>query len=218
MAHLGPLPDAARTVKVRLIGLNQTFPWVNVFHIQWNSGGVRPDSAGLATMATNIRTLWTSAFAAQFITNSSLTTVECTDISDRTGGQGIDSTAVSGTNATAGASLSTAACVSWTINRRYRGGHPRTYLSGVDASAFTSGKLWTPAKVTAYTTAANAWRTGLEALTNMGNTWQMVNVSYYKTVGGLPAYKNPPDIDHIVGQKFHTRIDTQRRRLGKEAT
>lgn len=218
MAKLGPLPDAPRTVKIRLIGQNQTFPWVNVFHIQWNTGGVRPDAGGLATMATSIRTLWTSAFASQFITNSSLTTVECTDISGRDGAQGVDNTNVPGTNATAGASLSTAACISWTINRRYRGGHPRTYLSGVDASAFTSGKLWTGPKITSYTTAANAWRTGLEALTSLSNTWQMVNVSYYHRVGGVPAYKIPPDIDHIVGAKFHTRIDTQRRRLGKETS
>jgi hypothetical protein len=216
MPRLGPLPDAPRTVKLRLIGQNQTFPWVNVLHIQWGSGGATPDSSNLNAMAIIIGIAWTARFAPLFITNSSLTNVEVTDISSRTGAQGNDPTNRPGTNATAGAPLSVAACISWTIARRYRGGHPRTYLSGVDASAYTSGKLWTGAKIIAYQAAATGFRSDINAMTVAGNTWALANVSYYQKVAGVVSYRVPPVVDLISGSKFHTRLDTQRRRLGKE--
>jgi predicted component of type VI protein secretion system len=91
-------------------------------------------------------------------------------------------------------------------------------MSGVDASAYTSGKLWTGAKVIAYSNAGVAWRAAVRALTSGGNTWELVNVSYYRSAGGVQSYKVPPDVDIITGGKFHTRIDSQRRRLGKETS
>jgi len=218
MARLGPLPDAPRCVKIRLIGQNNSVPWVNVMHMQWNNGGTIPTTGGLGTMATAIRTSWAANFAPLFCNTSSLTAVELTDVSSRTGNQSTDTTTVLGTSIQPAAPLQTAAVISWTIARRYRGGHPRTYFAGVDTSRYTLGRTWTAAAITAYSAAAQTLRSTINGLTADGNVWAMVNVSYYHTVGGLAAYKVPPDIDVITGLKFHTRVDTQRRRLGKETS
>lgn len=216
MAKLGPLPDVANVVKVRLIGQSYTRPWVNVFHMRYTGGTI--DSVAMSSMATSIRTAWGTNMAARYITNSSLTSVECTDIASRTGAQGVDNTAVVGGDATAGAPLSAAVCISLVIARRYRGGHPRMYLAGVNASAYTNGNTLAGTVVTNYSNSFGAFRTALNALSSGGATWQMCNVSYYKTVGGAQVYKVPPDVDTITGIKVHTRLDTQRRRLGKEVT
>jgi hypothetical protein len=214
MAKLGPLPDVANVVKIRLIGQNMGHPWVNVLHAKYTGGTI--DSVAMSSMATSIRTAWGTNLAPQFITNSSLQTVECTDIASRTGAQGTDSVGVTGTDATAGASAAVAACVTLVIARRYRGGHPRVYLSGVNASKFTSGSTWGPGVANAYATAFGAFRTAINALSSGGATWQLCSVSYFHKVGGLEAYKVPPDVDVITGVKMHTRIDSMRRRLGKE--
>lgn len=216
MAKLGPLPDAPGCLKVRLIGQQYGGKWVNVLHLKQT--GATIDTAACNTIATAIRGYWATNFASLHYTNSSLQSVEVTDISSRTGAQGTDNTNVPGTNASAGAPASVAACLTLKIANRYRGGHPRMYLAGVDASAYTPPGTFTPAKVTAYQAAGRAFRTALNAMIIGGGVYQWVAVSYYHKVGGVNAYKVPPDVYVITDVVMHTRVDTMRRRLGKELT
>lgn len=218
MAKLGPLKDVPRTVKIRLIGQTYGLPWVNIFHAQWAAGGTVPDSAGLLTMCIALRTAWTTNFKPLAITNSGLSMVECTDISSRTGQQANDPTVVAGGDATSGAPASAAVVLSWTIARRYRGGHPRSYIGGLPVTVFINAHTIDPTKKASFGAAGVAWRAAIRSLGTMGNTWEMANVSYYHKVGGLQAYKDPPDVDVITGVKVHDRLDSQRRRLGKETS
>lgn len=216
MAKLGPLPDVANTLKYRLIGQQAGSPWVNVGHIFFT--GAAMTQSDVNTIATTLRTSWGTRFASLFTTTSSLTTVEITDLTNRNSFIGTDTTTVNGTDATAIGSLAVAACLSLKVNKRYRGGHPRMYLAGVNATVYTNGKTWTGTRQTAYQTAGRGWLSDINAMTTGSRTYQLCAVSYFQTVGGLPAYKSPPQIYVVTDIVMHSRVDTMRRRLGKETT
>jgi hypothetical protein len=216
MAHLGPVPDAPSTVKIRLIGTNSSGKWVNVLHAKYAGGTI--DIAALATLAQNVRAAWVTNFAPRLTTSCQLLQVECTDIASRTGAQNVDTVGGAGTIPGVFAPLQVALVVSWKVGTRYRGGHPRMYLAGPDPSQIQTGNTWMPTYVTNVLAAARAFRTAINASAAGGATWQLVAVSYFHLVGGVPAYKVPPDILPIADAAIHTRVDTMRRRLGKEVT
>jgi hypothetical protein len=108
--------------------------------------------------------------------------------------------------------LQVALCISWSISDRYRGGHPRTYLPGIDGTFVTGGRLLTTAGHTAYLNAAAGFLTNMNAMTAGGSSWQMCCVRYFSQHQLLAN----PLVRTITGQSVHGRIDTQRRRLGKE--
>jgi hypothetical protein len=92
------------------------------------------------------------------------------------------------------------------------------YLSGVNASVYTNGRTWTPTRQAAYQTAGRAFLAAINAMAIGSRTYQLCAVSYYHTVGGIQQYKTPPDVYPITDVVMHTRVDTMRRRLGKETT
>jgi hypothetical protein len=214
MGSLGPLPDAPFTVKIRLLGAVGGGKWANVLHAQYAGGTI--DTAALNTLATAVRTAWVTNFASLVPSVVTLQTVECTDISTRTGAQGTDTTGGTGTRVGTVLPASVACCVSWKVGVRYRGGHPRSYFPGPVTADVTGSTTWAAAYVTAMSTAAAAFRTAINASTAGGATWAMSAVSYFHKVGGVEAYKTPPDRWLVTGSQVHTRVDTMRRRLGRE--
>jgi hypothetical protein len=216
MAKLGPLPDVANVCKVRLIGTYNSVRWVNVMHLKFASSTV--DATALATIATGVRTAWSTNIAPLCFNATQLQIVEVTDISSRTGAQGVDSSGANGSAIGGGLPNNVAACLTLKVGNRYRGGHPRMYLPGVPAGNTTDGHTWTSTAITAYQNGGRNFRTALNALTAGSTTWSMVAVSYYQTLGGSQAYKVPPGVYVITDVLCHTRMDSMRRRLGKEAT
>lgn len=214
MAKLGPLPDVASVCKIRLIGQFYGNPWVNVMYAKFTGGPLT--QATLDAVSTAIRTAWVANMAPRYITNSGLVSVEVTDLTTRTSLQSTDVVGGLGTDATAGGSAATAICISLVNGKRYRGGHPRQYLSGVNASAYTSGKTLSGTVITNYKNSFTAFINAINALTNGGTTWAVSSVGFYHKVNGVQAYRVPPEVLPITGIKVHNRIDTQRRRLGKE--
>jgi hypothetical protein len=67
-------------------------------------------------------------------------------------------------------------------------------------------------------TSATNFITAVNAISLGGSSVQFCNVSYFHGKGpdGKPALRTSPDPRQIVGSSVHTRIDSQRRRLGKE--
>jgi hypothetical protein len=104
---------------------------------------------------------------------------------------------------------------SWRIARSYRGGKPRNYMPGVP----------TTATVTAYGSAIQlSYATSLRnnvvlflnrfnAITVTGGTVALGNLSY-RTGGAL---RPTPLFDPFVDVHVHERLDSQRRRSGKES-
>lgn len=216
MAHLGPLPDVAGVVKIRLLGKTSGGTnWANVLHAKVT--GVLSQTT-LNTCATSIRGYWLSDLAPLIVPTWSLTTVEITDLTTRSGAQGTDTTGAAGASAGLTGPANLAACLTLKIPNRYRGGHPRMYLGGVPQTNTVDGVVWASGKATAYTAGGRAFLGHINALIVGSTTWQLCAVSYYHKVGGTEAYKTPPDVYIVSDIVCHNRVDSMRRRLGKETS
>jgi hypothetical protein len=114
-----------------------------------------------------------------------------------------------------GASPANCACVlSWGIHRRYRGGHPRTYLGAIPLTAYATERQFTAAYVALALGNTNAFRAGFPLASGgaYGNI-RFGSLSYF-TAG---AIRPVPVFDEITSSHVNTRPDSQRRRLGKVA-
>lgn len=204
------LPDAPGCAQVILSGTNQTTKFQNIFHFQWT--GTAPTPASLAALITSLAAAWNTNFGPLCNTGVALTHGKAADLSSRT--SNIAELDVTGAGTRAGSAMTTqvACVVSWAIARRYKGGHPRTYLPAGVLADVTQGHLWTTGFVNSAGAAADAFLAAANAISNGGTTYKLACVSYHdqKVLRplGLPFLINDGSV--------HTRVDTQRGRLGRE--
>lgn len=184
----------------------------------------------LNTWASSAATSWGAHMAPLVPAAVVLNEVSVEDLSTTTGPVGVWSGSQVGTRSTGAFTPAAAFIVQDIIPRRYRGGHPRSYLLGMDTSQTTptDGNTWLPAFGTSVLTAWNAW---MAAISGSGGpsgatTWQRVNVSYYlgttEVTTGTPPYvrgktkatlrTTVPTPDVIVGYGYNPQIGSQRRR------
>ena len=205
------LPFAPQGVKIRFLGTSQGLPFVNVFHAQHSAGSVTAND--LQTFANSIRTAANTNLVTAYYTLTSINTIEVTDISSPTGAVATNTLGVVGTRPAGGSPpASVAYAVSWGIALHYRGGHPRNYIPLCNSADITGGRLLTStlqntvsAQWAAYLTAFNAITSGTVSLT-------MGMFQYH----AHHAVVNPPQFFAYTGVRVHGRVDSQRRRLGKE--
>jgi hypothetical protein len=216
MTKLGPLPDVAGVVKIRLLGTSQGgSKWANIMHAKV-TGTI--DTTGLNTAATAIGGYWLTRFGLLVGMNTTLTTVELTDLTTRSAAQGSSTVGWQGSGAGQLAPASVAACLTLKVPNRYRGGHPRMYVPSVLLSNIANGTVWASGAAAAYQAAGRGFRTDINAIIVGGTTWQLCAVSYYKSVNGQPLYKTPPEVYIVSDVIVHSRIDSMRRRTGKEVS
>lgn len=214
---LGPLPDMAQIVQYSIKGSHNGVAWANTGYLQYT--GTAPTVADLATIATGIGTAWNTNFAPVCHANVTQDAVRLQDMTNRASSiNEVTGMAHAGTRTGTDDANNICCVVSWQINRRYKGGHPRWYVPAGVVADYTSGRLWTTAFTTAMNNAATAMRTAMNALTSGGATYKMVSMELYRKnpATGLPAYVVPPVPYTVQGNKVHGRVDTQRRRLGRE--
>lgn len=206
------LPDAAGVIRCVYSGTYGAAKWANVFHMRFPSGN--PGQADMNSLATGLRNAWDTNIKSVVNTSCTLTQTSLVDLTSNTGLQAVNSTSSTGTRSS-GVALpaNTALVVSMKIARRYRGGHPRMYITGQSVGDTSGNTNWTGALLTLAATQFEAWRVACNALTFTSMpTLQLVNLSYYSNLVLRPV----PAVDVITGVAIHTRVDTQRRRLGKE--
>lgn len=121
-----------------------------------------------------------------------------------------------GTNMGENIPANAAVVVSHEILRRYRGGHPRTYMMAGTAGDFVSGSIrnWQASFLSNIQAGFSAFAADFP-FTLGARTWQWVNVSYWETVGGVRTLRTTPLVDVVISAVARDRICTQRRRLGK---
>jgi hypothetical protein len=107
-----------------------------------------------------------------------------------------------------------ASCLSWVIAAAYRGGKPRTYVPGVETGDLLDPAHLSAANVTArqaagaaFLAAVNAHTVGGAALPQKLGTVSFFTLNAPRAVGIFRPYTNV---------KVHNRLDTMRRRLGRE--
>lgn len=205
-----PLPPAAQIVLVRLKGVFGSQPWNVIQHLQYT--GAAPAVADLQTLATSITTAWNTNYAPLCANGVNLTGIDLADLTNPAAAAASVTVSSAGTRTGTILPASTCIVVSWIINVRYRGGHPRSYYPfGVQADTATV-RSWATTFVTSVNNASNAYRTALNALTVSGSTYKMAVVSYQHNNAPRPT----PVPFTVQSNVTHQRIDTQRRRLGKE--
>lgn len=214
---LGPLPDAPQIIQYTMSGTHNGYPWVNVAYLQYT--GIAPAVADLNSIGTAIGNAWNTNVAPLCHANVTMSAVNLVDLTNRAAAiSAVTGLNHPGTRAGTDTSNQVACTVSWKINHRYRGGHPRSYWPAGVLGDITNGRTWTSTFQNLVTANAGAFRTALNAITYGSSTVRMVSVNFYThdPTTGKPIYVNPPVPYTIQSGLCHGRVDTQRRRLGKE--
>lgn len=211
MPALKPVPNTARVV----VNLSfSSLPVVNVFHFTKVTPVTPFSQAEIDALATTFRTAFSTAFIPNLNPALILGTVTAIDLSSDVGVVGTATGTTAGGNAGAPNPANVALCVTWKINRHYRGGHPRTYLAGTNTLHTQTVNTWAGTAVTAFTTAANSFRTSVNGWTGgTGATGALVTVHRKKDNVDYPT----PLISVITSATVGPRIDSQRRRLGSSS-
>lgn len=200
-----------------------TPPFINRIHFAYT--GTAPTNSELSSFATTVLTAWSSALAPSMSTDKEATGLVAIDLSSPTSAvaevTGTVSGALTGTKLPADTSF----VMSATVGRRYRGGHPRSYLPLGDNTSVSNVRSWSSGFMTAVITAWSGFVTAVEGAGWAGaGTLSPVNVSYYAGYHlvtypsgrsrDVPTLRvGGPLVDPIVGYVPRAKFGSQRRRL-----
>lgn len=206
-ARPAPPPGTAKLIYTGILGGHS---WATTFWLRLTSSA--PAQADLDALALSLANQWGTNLA-EYI-SPAVGLVDTTLVWIPTAG-----TELISTNATAHSGLSSgtpihdaAACyvLSWHISAYYRGGHPRTYLPGVETENITNySDLIAGIQVNLHLGALN-FLTGVNALTHGAITQtELGTVSF---ASGL-AWRTPPIFRPYVGISVSPKLGNQRRRI-----
>jgi hypothetical protein len=212
----GPRPEIpTRFVRCAFEGAYGTTLWSNVMWLYLTGSGeiTVPELNALASAAGNqyathfgplLSTAWSISQCKVVLYSSG------TDVFE-----GVGTVGVSGTGSGIDLPAQVAACITWQIAPHYRGGHPRTYLSGITHDWTVDATTFASSFVGYLTDAAAAFHTGLEAISGISSGISSVEHGVASFVRAK-AWRDPPVFYRIAGANVDNRIDTQRRRLGRD--
>jgi hypothetical protein len=213
------LPPVLNVVKV-VLNWQSTAARVakNIFYLLKGSGsGSTSDPLWLSTVADSVMTSWaTSNINSKVGPEWSLQSATCRDAGGTTA-QGSSTHAVI-PGAAPGQSLApgVAVVISWQIAESYRGGKPRTYLVGVPGNVMTANgdSALSATYMSQLDTAATLFMTTINAAAPGSTSVSLGTVSYHAghTVRPTPLFRS------YFGVKIHGRLDSQRRRNGRETS
>lgn len=211
-----PTP-ATRQCKLVYSGEYDSAPWANVMWL-FLSGSGEITVSELNDLASACSEAYADNFLPHLSTNLEL---QETQVVLYASGEPIEGLAGSGGFGliSAGTVLpaSTAACISWQIAPHYRGGHPRTYLSGLKSGMIQDNTTLYNVWADSIDSAANAFHADLEAISGISSGISSVQHGVVSFVRN-GEWRTPPVFYRIAGASVDSRIDTQRRRLGRDRT
>jgi len=171
----------------------------------------------LTDLANNLMTSWASSgMPAQLSEHWHLISVTASDNSGASEASYLSTHAsIPGTDSSMAQPPQVAVCASWQIPARYRGGKPRWYLPGITLNALSAsyGAAILPSWATATETALRAFLAAFQDGTANGMDYTWGTLSYF--TGNAPRVT--PVFRLYTGVIVHERLDSQRRRSGKES-
>jgi hypothetical protein len=210
MPALKPVPGVAKVV------LTLTAGGSNLQHVMHFAMGVSPRPFTLQeiqSVANNFSSKYRQFFLPVLGTAVTFVRTDAFDLIDETGAEASDlTTAAGGTTGTDTLPLNVAMCITWNIQNRYRGGHPRTYLGGLNQSRLGTLKQWNQTFATAVGTAANDFLEEINFLSIGGQPGRLGHVARYRAKSELPE----PFFIAWNSATVDLRVDSQRRRVGKD--
>lgn len=211
-----PLPDAAGVVKIRIRHLVQGQEAVQVWHAKL--AGADPSTLVLFQTATNMIDEWQTFTMPNLSNVVQLASIEMTVLTSPTSPQ---VTAVSETMGGASAPLTDAAralCVTIRSALRTRSGRGRTYFPGFPDNVVADPRHWTTTTASNGVAIMEHFDEFLSTLDPSVNAPMHIGVlSYYSGTDGAgrPIRRTTPVFNPAVSYTCDTRIDSQRRRLGR---
>lgn len=218
-----PLPSPGAVIRVALrVSDLASIDAGSSFHLSYSGGP--PNSTDMNDLAAAVNAAYEANWLGVLHEDEALALTTCTDLSSATGAIGTDSTVRAGTLSGTQLPSSIAALVNHQINRRYRGGKPKTFMRAGVAESLDQSNQWEGSFVTSLLDAWQAFIAAIIATTGMSITiTNIVNVSYYEgftvftTPGGraknLSTLRTTPVVNPIVDSTVPAKVGSQRRRL-----
>jgi hypothetical protein len=188
--------------------------------------GAAPGGPDCIILANTYMTDWGIILAPFAHPDVTLESIEITDLTSPTSGQGSSThAAIPGTETGSPLPAGAAVLANGAIGRRYRGGKNRGYWPLFTSSDLDTTLLWKPASVTAVATALDDYRIALASASSGGTVAAaVVNVSYFEfsvvvinpTTGrarNVPQRRLPgPLVNDVTAWVPSSRVASQRRR------
>ena len=208
MPPLAPAPGVARfTFKGTCNGINV----FNVMHIKGHTG-----AAWNATDLHAVNVAADAAFRAYLLpwcsTDYTYIGSYAVDLTDAFGVDDTVPASSAGGRGSIGRIQSMACCITWKTSGHWRGGHGRTYLNGGGGGDFTNPTTWSGSYVTGTMAGANNFMLAVNTPT-AGTTPALVILRRYSEKAPIPS---GPIALPVTAAVVDSRIDTQRRRLGRD--
>jgi len=207
MPALVPVPGV---VRVTCTGTAAGQQVVNVFHVRAGAGSL--SSGAVAAATTGVGTAYATHLMPRLNINYSGGTFYGVDLTSDDGAEASGSLGGGGSGSATNVPNSAAVCITWKIGRHYRGGHPRTYLGPIATASIEGPTSLAAAFVTSTRTGALGFLTAVNATTAGGFTCQLVCL--HRVREGVQL--DPVLVSPIIGADVDDRIDSQRRRLGRD--
>lgn len=134
----------------------------NVFHVKYQGSPPTPTDANL--IAEGVHSAWSQAFITKVSTGLLLESCVATDLSGPYASVGEYVQNITGGGSVQAAPNSVCVVGSWLISKKYRGGRPRTYISGILNADIQNGTHLLPASVTPWTNAFAGFRNQINAM------------------------------------------------------
>lgn len=211
-----PRPNPPNHVaRLAINGKNDGIPWANVFWVR-NANASTPNQSDLFSMAGFMLGFYQSRFKGLLSTTISIegaVVLYYLPNGDVIGAEKIDP--VNGIDTGAVMPAQASCCISWTIQQRYRGGHPRTYLPPGPQDELLGANQWQNTYVSEVTSSANSFHSDVNGF-SLGELrdLHLGTVSFVKA----KQWRNPPVFRDYTPNSavVDKRVDTQRRRLGPD--
>jgi hypothetical protein len=180
-------------------------------------------NADLTTLCNTVATSYGTNIKPLQNVQHSLIGVDGTDLTSSSAAQVVTTQSQVGTVNVGNVPDAVAAIIKFKIARRYRGGHPRFYLTGRDISQFSVTDTFTAGFISSLASGFQAWITAIETAPPAAvGTLVHVNVSYFlgftnKTfpsgrVHPVPTLRGTPVVDTVLSYSVNPKPGSQRRR------
>lgn len=218
-----PLPSVNHVADIRLgQEYDEDSGILNRFFIGWGSGTLTGGDAN--TWATAVATSWAAHMAGDIKTDLALTSVILTDLTSPSAAIGTWFGSHAGAVSDSVDPASVTMRLGFKVGRRYRGGHPGVYISGIQSGYFNDAQTWTDGGVTAMVSKWEAFIGDVIANAPVALAGLFhANVSYYSgftvvtnpstgRARNVPTVRVAPVVDPIVGIHADKHYAAQRRR------
>jgi hypothetical protein len=187
--------------------------------------GAAPLSANCTSYASIVSAAFGSNLEGYLCSPFTLASVQVTDIASSTGAFGEETTPVDGSLSGFNVPMNCCVLINHSINRRYRGGKPRSYWPLGGRSHVSGDNSWDSGFVGDVQAGYNAFVAAISAVTEGACTFVApINVSYYEGFTEVaygtptkyrrtPTLRSSPVTDLITGSTVRAKVGSQRRRL-----